>query len=391
MRRILQVVIPLVILALFGSIAAALVAAREKPERSQREPVIPVVRAVKVEIRSQPIIVSSQGTVRPRTQSGLVTELGGTVVEIAPNFAAGGFFNSGDLLLRIDPADYRQAVAQAKANVVQAEVTLEQERAEARVALQEWNELGNGKTPSALTTRELYVERAAAALDAAQAALERAERDLERTVVRAPYAGIVRDKQVDRGQFVNRGQQLGSIYAIDVAEVLLPLPDEDLAFVDLPYAYRDGTRRRGPKVTLIADFAGAEHRWRGRIVRTEGEIDPRTRLVQAVAQVDDPYGRAVADRPPLATGLFVRAEIEGRTVDGVVRLPRAALRPGSEVLLIDGEDRLRFRQVEVLRGEGSDVVVRGLPDGARVCISPLATVTDGMQVQVEIGAESPEA
>ncbi len=199
----------------------------------------------------------------------------------------------------------------------------------------------------------------------------------------------MRDKQVDLGQFVNRGAPLATIYAVDYAEIRLPLPDGELAFVDLPFGYRgDRDGAAGPEVVLRADFAGRVHEWKGRIVRTEGEIDPKSRMVHAVARVQDPYGRGEdPERPPLAAGMFVQAEITGRAVEAAAVLPRAALRDDDRVIVIDAEDRLRFRDVEILRATQNEVVITsGLEDGDRVCLSMLAAVTDGMQVRIADGA-----
>jgi multidrug efflux pump subunit AcrA (membrane-fusion protein) len=198
----------------------------------------------------------------------------------------------------------------------------------------------------------------------------------------------VRQKNVDVGQFVTIGSPVGVIYAIDYAEIRLPLPDSDLAFLDLPLVYR-GQRasQKGPRVTLRADFAGQVHEWEGRIVRTEGEIDAESRMVHAVAQVTNPYGRGKdPGRPPLAAGLFVEAEIEGHHAKGIVALPRAALRENSRVLVVDSEDRLRFRTVDLLRVTREEVFVRaGLAAEERVCLSPLEAVTDGMKVRTDSG------
>ena len=181
---------------------------------------------------------------------------------------------------------------------------------------------------------------------------------------------------------------MATIYAVDYAEVRLPLPDDQLAYVELPLHYRGETQRqKGPRVTLRADFAGETFEWTGRIVRTEGEIDPGSRMVHAVAQVKNPYGRGDdPDRPPLAVGLYVEAEIEGATAEGVAVLPRSALRGRSQVLVITPEDRLEFRDVDLLRTTRDEIYVRGgLKEGERVCLSPLEAVTDGMQVRTAAG------
>lgn len=379
----MKVVLPVVVVLVGALGAGAMFLARKEPETLMPEAAVPLVRVVPVVLQDLQLSVWSQGTVNPRTESILVPEVAGRVTEVAPSFEAGGFFEEGEILLRIDPHDYRQALVQARASVAQAELRLEQEKAEAEVAREEWDDLGRGAV-SPLTLREPQVAQAEAALAAAQAASDRAHRDLDRTEIRAPYAGRVRQKNVDRGQYVTPGTTLGTIYAVDFAEVRLPLPDAQLAFVDLPLVYRDDRATQpGPEVILRADFAGNVYEWRGRIVRTEGEIDPRSRMVHAVARVKDPYARGDdPGRPPLAAGLYVEAEIIGRRVDGVAVVPRPALRDGNRVLIVDEDNRLRFRKVEVLRMDDRQALIRsGLAAGERLCVSNLTAVTDGMRVR----------
>ena len=226
-----------------------------------------------------------------------------------------------------------------------------------------------------------------AALRETRAALDQAERDMARTEVRAPYTGRVRATSVDVGQFVNRGAPMATLYATDYAEVRLPIPDDDLAYLDLPLWHRGDKAAEGPEVVLSARFAGGQHSWRGRIVRTEGEIDPRSRMVHVVARVEDPYAPSDG-RPPLAVGLFVEAEIQGRRAEGVYVVPRAALRASGTVYLIDADERLRIRTVEVLRSTREQVIVgAGLSDGDRVVVSPFDTAVDGMHIRPLLEAD----
>lgn len=387
MSRILKVVLPVVMIVVGALIAVALVKTREQPERLPAEVTWPLVRVQRVQLEDLRMTVQSQGTVNPRTESALVPEVSGRVIEISPSFVSGGFFDEGDLLLRIDPHDYEQALVQARAQVAQAELLLARELAEQQVANEEWDELGSDDAAGALTSRKLQVADARARVSSAEAALVRAERDLERTDVKAPYEGRVREKSVDLGQFVNRGNPVGTLYAVDYAEIRLPLPDQDLAFLDLPLVFR-GKRADEPRpeVILSARFAGKHHEWQGRIVRTEGEIDPRSRMVHVVAQVKDPYAQsddpALRGRPPLAAGLYVEAEILGEEVKDAVVVPRSALRDGDQVLIVDDEDRLRYRTVEIIRRGGEEVIVgSGLEAGERLCLSALTAVTDGMHVR----------
>lgn len=381
--RLLQIVLPVVVLAAAGLGAYTLI--QNRPEVQVQVPVFepPGVRVQRVVFQDVQLTVKSQGTVGPRTESQLTPEISGRVIRVAPSFASGGFFEAGEVLLEIDPYDYQQAVIGARGQVAQARLRLAQEEAEADVARREWAALGRGN-PRALTLREPQLEDARAALAAAGASLDRATRDLDRAEVRAPYAGRVRRKSVDVGQFVTVGSPVATIYAVDYAEIRLPLPDAELAYLELPLSYRGTENQVGPRVTLRANFAGQTHEWQGRIVRTESEIDPVSRMVYLVAQVKDPYAPGTdPTRPPLAVGMYVEAEIEGNVVRGVAVLPRAALRGSSQLLVVDGASRLRFRDVDILRATTEAVLVRaGLEEGEAVSLSPLEAVTDGMQVQI---------
>ena len=265
----IKALLPIVLLA-FGVIGmGSMGATRPQPKTSPPEVLPPMVRTVQVKIESIRLEVNTQGTVVPRTQGALVSEVAGRVVKVAPSFSAGGFFEAGDVLVRIDPRDYELAVIRARAQVARAESLLDRERAEGKVAVREWKTLGNGHA-SPLALRRPQLAEAEANLESARAELKAAEIALERTAIRAPYAGRVRDKLVDVGQYVAPGTPVAQVYAVDYAEVRLPLSDEDLACLDISLLRRGepGTRT-GPKVDLHARFAGKERKWTGRIVRSE--------------------------------------------------------------------------------------------------------------------------
>ena len=178
--------------------------------------------------------------------------------------------------------------------------------------------------------------------------MARAERDLLRTRILAPFDGRVRSERVDIGQFVNRGTTIANIYATDYAEVRLPIHDEELAFLNLPLGLNPNPANIGADVTLSARFGGADHEWQAQVVRTEGELDPKTRMITVVARVDKPY-KIVGERPPLAVGLFVSARIHGKIANNITIIPRTALRRNGQVLIVGADNRLRFQDVTVLR------------------------------------------
>ncbi|MCE2390197.1 MAG: efflux RND transporter periplasmic adaptor subunit [Proteobacteria bacterium] len=382
-----RILLPAAVMAGGLVLAAGIIATG--PRVQPRPPAIPapLVRVIEAQPESVRLRVTTHGTVVPRTESELVPEVAGPVTWVSPALVSGGFFEADEPLLRIDPRDYRVALERARAALDRAES--EHSRAsrdlERRRGLADRDFASAAQLDTAVNTSNI----ARANLRDSRAALERAERDLERTEIRAPYRGRVREESVDVGQFVSRGQRIARLYAVDYAEVRLPIPDRELAYLDLPLLYRDASRSPGSEVILSAHFGGREQRWEGRVVRTEGEIDPQTRMVNVVARVADPYGSS-GDRAPLSVGLFVEAEILGRSEQNVFVLPRSALRDGDRMLVVDDGMQLRFREVEVLQVSGDQVILRaGLTAGERVCASPLEAPVDGMRVRLEQGAEVP--
>ncbi len=377
MSRTSKIVLPVLIVLVGLAVAVFIVRAKPEAERQPVEAFAPVVRVIEVEPVDVTLRVRSQGTVRSRTESTLVAQVSGEIEAVGRAFAEGGFFERGDLLVSIDRADYELAVARAEAQLAQAELRREQERAQAEVAREEWEDLGTG-TPSPLTLREPQLAEAEAAVRAADASLDQARLNLERTTIRAPFAGRVRAKHADVGQFVAPGSRLADIFSVDSSEIRLPIPQDQLAFLDVAL---DGARgEAGANVLLSANLGGANARWSARVVRTSGELDPQSRMYNLIAEVEDPYRRR-EEGAVLPVGLFVDAEIEGRTVENVFVIPRTALRDGSQVLVLD-DDRLEFRGVEVLRLQGEDVLVaNGLEAGELVCVSALETAVDGMRVE----------
>lgn len=386
--RVRKVLAPIVLIVVGLVGAVALVKSKTPVETVRPLAVDPLVRVVPARFARVPLSVAAQGTVLPRTETTLVAQVAAEVVAVSPHFEAGGFFQRGEVLVRLDRRDFELLAEGAAAKVAQAELRLTRQQAEARVAAEEWQTLGEGE-PDPLVLRQPQMAEARAMLRAAEAELGMARLALERTVLRAPFDGRLRRKRVGVGQYLTPGTEVATIHAVDYAEIRLPVPDRQLAFLDLPLGWADGPVAQ-PSAELSANFAGRRHRWPGTIVRTEGELDSRSRMLHLVARVEDPYDRRGTGRPPLAVGLFVDAEIAGRTVDGAL-LPRSALRAGQQVMVVDDEDRLRFRDVGVVRTEKDAVVIgSGLAEGERVCVSPLDVVVDGMRVRtVEVEGPAP--
>ena len=351
-------------------LSTVMIQMKPEPPKKERIDLDPLVRVLELETMSANFRVTSQGTVRPRTETVLSAEVSGTITSISPKFIAGGVFAANEELLRIDPTNYEVALEQAKALVKQRQIEYD----------------GAAKLRSQGYRAEAELASAAAALATARAELVRAKRNLERTYIRLPYAGIVRAKETDLGQFVNPGTRLGIVFATDFAEVRLPLTDLDLAFVDLPDAMEitaSGGVANGPAVALSAIRKGQLREWDAHIVRTEGVVDEKSRVTYAVARVDDPY-KLKSDGVPLPIGTFVNATIAGSAAENIIRVPRSVVRGSNELVFVDDEKKIRIREVNIVRGDTDYVYIGGgATPGERIVVTALETPVNGMGVRVE--------
>ena len=355
-------------------ISVAMVRMKPPPPKKEIVDLDPLVEVLALETMTANFEVTSQGTVRPRTETVLSAEIAGTITQISPHFIPGGVFKADEVLLRIDPTNYEVALNQAEALVKQRQIEYD----------------GAKKLQQQGYRAEAELASAAAALASAKAELVRARRNLQRTYIRVPYEGIVRSKEADLGHFVNPGTRIGVVFATDHAEVRLPLTDLDLAFVDLPSATQiaqSGGSEKGPAVTLTATQKGRTQSWEARIVRTEGVVDVNSRVTYAVARIDDPYALH-SDGVPLPMGSFVSATIAGAEAENIIRVPRSVVRGSDELVFVDDDNKLRIRKVNIIRGDANFVYLSGgAAVGERVVMTSLETPINGMSVRVK-GDES---
>lgn len=381
MNKSLKIILPIILLVAAIIISWLLITQRPKVQHKPVEVKHPLVSVVVAESETMSVPVFTRGTVTPGTEIQLVSEVGGQVLAVSESFANGGFFRKGEELIRIDPLEYNVNIKRAEASVAQAKQAYLQAKAEqaARARVK-------GGNRNALATYEVQVRQAEAAYEASKAELEAAKLQKQRTVVRAPFDGRVRVSAVSVGQYVRPGVQLGSIYAVDTAEVRLPLSDRQLGLVDVPLDF-SSIKEQGPVVTLVGEYGGETYYWPGQVVRSEGGLDERNRLLYVIARVEDPYAGDPnqPERPPLTSGFFVEAKIKGKTHRNLFAIPRRALRNGNQVWVVDEQSQLQRREVEVLyKGKTSIYIKSGLREGDQVVLSQLDIAVDGMKVRTSI-------
>ncbi|MCK4751817.1 MAG: efflux RND transporter periplasmic adaptor subunit [Planctomycetes bacterium] len=383
----IQVLLALIVLGIGISGMLLLKYTRKAPVKVAREIVAPLVKVQVVRQQDIQMIIKGYGTVQPKVQAEVVPQVSGKIVAIHPKFKNGGFVRANQPLVTIDPRDYELAVQRTEAEVAKAEVDLDIEMAEGEVARHEWDQLNPGKEPpSTLVVHEPQIRQAQTRLEAARAELATAELNLERTRVSLPFDGRVMSETVDLGQYINVGQSIGKMYGINAVEIELPLEDEELAWFFVPSSVVSMNGKDysnvGSEVEVHANFAGGKHIWQGKVIRATGQVDASSRLVSIVIEVKEPF-KNNDSRPPLVPGMFVESHIKGKVLKGAMAVPRDVIHGKNKVWVVRNS-KLHIQELKIVRMDKDYAyVVSGLEDGARIILSSLDTVTNGMRVRTE--------
>jgi RND family efflux transporter MFP subunit len=406
---VLRFLFPAVIILAGVGAFAAMVMTKEPPEKVVKPYLGPLVESVAAPQHSTQVEVTGFGAVRPAAEIDLVPQVSGIVVWKSPYLETGGFVRAGDLLAQIDPRDYELAVQAAAAELAQAAYRMEIAVGEAHVAKAEWALVSaregrgldggrSGSSPEPLVLHIPQLRAAEANVLSAKARVAEAELRLERTKLHAPFDGRVRQTSLDEAQYVQAGHPVARLYSIHNAEIVVPIPDRDLQWITFMDTgtntmgghVHGGGGTEGPphpghqpsNATVSAEYGGQRYEWSGQVIRSEAELDSQSRMAHLVVEVAGQSHDAAVEPP---VGLFVDVAIRGRTVDGVRRIPRVALRPDDVVWTAGGDGVLRVRPVEVVRKGIDDVLIRVDLEEAdeRVIVSRLKGATDGMKVRHE--------
>ena len=375
-RAVLSFVLALGIIGVSITLAVVLFLTAPKAEKARDDRSLPAVELLPIQPGRHTVRILTQGVVESRRETSLAAEVGGRVVEISPRLKQGERIADGELLARIDDADYRAAVARAESALAEAELALAQEDARVKQAQIDWERLGRGGAGNPLVLREPQRKAAFARVESAREELARSRRDLERTRITAPFAAAVRSARIEVGAVASPGQAIAEIYSDTDLQLRLPLPLEDYGFVTL-----DAQGLPVGEIRLRGSLGGESLEWPAESIRLDPEIDRRTLSGHWIVRVR-PGTHPAYPLPPV--GMFLYAEITCGELENVVEIPRRAIRDTGEVLLVDAEDRLQFRRLEVIRRTAESAVIReGLSAGERLCLTRLNAPVAGMQVRVE--------
>ncbi len=360
----------------------------------QLEPVLLSVNVYSARSETVTLSVKTQGTVTPKREIDLVAQVSGQVQSVEHIFGDGGFFEKGQLLIKIEERDYQAAYLAVRARQAAAEQKLAEERGRARQAKREWRDLGN-RDANALFLRHPQVAAAEASVESAKADLAQAQLNLERTEIRVPFNGRIRETFVELGQYITKGTRIASVYDTAVAEIRLPLSDRQIALVDLPLGYAAVNPSDAPRVTISGVIGGKQYQWEGRITRTDASIDTRSRMAFAVAEVNNPF-RSTAENNgqfyPLIVGLFVEAEIEGKALTNVMTLPVDAVFNRNKIYVLNDEKKIEQKTVKVMHRDNAHVWFRSdMPDEKLIVLEKHALLTPGTTVNPIVGGSKSTA
>ena len=376
MKKLLRISAPVLVLIVGILVVQGLVAAKPEPEKNDEEVRTVSLYVDSVKSEEVTIAVKTQGEVRPKTAIDLIPQVSGRIVAMSDNFSEGGEFAANSMLLKIDDADYQVAAIRAEARVAEAQTDLERELATAEIKEEEWRD-GRKEDATDFALNLTQVAQAKAMLRSAEADLDKARLDLARTEIKLPFHGRVMDREVGIGQYVSAGARMGRVFAIDVVEVRLPMTDSQLVELNLPMGFTAIDEMDAPLVNFSAMLGSREYQWQGRIVRIDASIDQDTRLIYATAEVQDPYGLAASEGMPMAVGMFVNAEIAGVSQQYAYVMPRLALRNKDKVYVINDDNELEIRTVEVLStSEDRVLVTSGVDTGDRVVTLSLIHISE---------------
>jgi RND family efflux transporter MFP subunit len=380
----LKIIIPVVVIIIGVLIMLALIARRPAPYREIKEDPGIIVQLFTVEKKKTEIIVRGTGTVEAAQEVSLIPQVNGRISYRAPQLAKGGFFKKGEVLFRIEDTDYRLALEQELAARAKAEYELATIESQAQIARAEWERLNKGKDvpPNPLVVYEPQLKNAKASLASADASVKRAELDLERTNVSVAFNSRVRSESIDLGQYVRTGTSVAVLSGTNTAEIIVPLPLEDLRWLKIPDREENN---HGSPATVQVQIGENLYEWEGYVIRSSGEVDPKSRMMQVIVEIQDPYGLRGEDdslRPALAVGTFVQVQIQGKMLESVSVIPRAAFRDNSTVWLMDKNHKLRIQSVVPIRIEKENVIIdEGLDNGDMLVLTNISGAANGMKLR----------
>jgi RND family efflux transporter MFP subunit len=383
-KTILKIAVPIIII-LFGVVIMKMMfSSRQAPAKETKAEAGILVELLNVTRQNVTVSIQGTGTVEASQEVSIIPQVSGIVVSAEPNLVVGGFFKKGDTLFEIEDIDYKLALEQAESLKAKAEYDLATIESQARIARTEWEQLNSnsGTPPNPLVLYEPQLRSARASLSSASAKLEQARINLERTKIKAPFNSRIRSESIDIGQYVRSGSSVAVLSGTDSAEIAVPLSIDELRWINVP---RYGERQNGATATINIEIGNKSYKWNGHVVRSSGEVDTKTRMMEVIVEVNDPYGlndNKKSGYSALATGSFVNVQIKGKELKDIFIIPRTAFHDNSTVWIMDKENKLKINKVDALKIERDRIIIsKGLVNGDMIIMTNISGAAEGMKLR----------
>lgn len=380
-----KLVIPLLIIIISLAGFYFLANAKAKPKQLPLEEKILVVDALKAIPQTVTITVDAMGEVKPQTSTQVVSQISGTIQSVSSLIKAGNYVEQGTILLRVDTRDFETQLKLAQADLISAKSQLAKEQGLSEAALIDWKKYQHKKKRSKaandLALRKPQLAEAEARLQAANANLQQAKLNLSRTKVITPYSGIITQQLVDIGQYINIGTPLFTIVATGVAELEVSIPENKLQYLNLPNI-KHSTHNNSSEVSIQHKLGSNSITRVGKLTRTTANLNPVTRSLKAIIEIEDPYSLN-SNQAPLLMGSFVEASIEGKSFNNIIVLPRHIIKSGNQIWVIDKNNRLQTKTIETLNiGSEYAYVTAGINKGEYICLNTITGELPGTKAKI---------
>ena len=370
MKKWAQIITIIIIGSIGVLIFSLLVVTKPVADTIKKEAILPVVKVWRAQTSDYQVIIESQGVVNPMQFTDLASEVSGKVKFLSPKFEVGQRFQVNEVILEIDSSDYEAVQAKAVAELADAKLALSKENALSEQALRDWKVLGKGKEPNDLVLRKPQLESSLARVVSAKAGLEKAERDLERTKIRSPYESKIERTNVELGSLLTLGTVVGSLYSADLYELRLPVSINEFDFVDV---------NTSSKVIFETEISGMSYSWNGNLLRSESKVDQSSQSIFLVAEIEN----SPLNKKFLVPGVYLKAKIFGKILEGTYSLPRSALYDRNKIFVVNEDETISIREIKIIRSSKDIVIVSdGIGNGDLVITTPVSNAIDGMKVEV---------
>lgn len=344
------------------AISGVLIKTKPQAKKQDKPQEIPLVETITAEKTNADIVIKGQGQIEPAQSITLLSEVGGKIIHIHQQMTKGGIVKKGDILLKIDPKEYKLTLAQKNSLLASAKLNLALEKAQHEVAKEEYARRSNkeyiDETAKALATRTYNYEKAQAEYEAALADVERAKLNLEKTIIRSPIDAMVAKTDAQLNEFIFANKNIATIYGTHEFLVEVSVPVSELAHINIA-----ATSKVKGSQAIVSQLSmnGISIKRVGEVKKLLPDLGQLGHMARLVVSINDPLNlnNIGFDNLPMLAGAKVQVKINGRQLKDVYAIPRSALNSDESILVVDEEQTISSITPKIVRRDKKFVYAVG--------------------------------